>query len=255
MISHLPNDHFGGPDEETIRRGHELDRVSLKAVVITAIVLAVAVGGSLYFVSFLEAKLNQSAPQAEVPRAWQRVERPPVDYDQPAQLRALRAWESRTLEEFQWQDDEKTIAAIPVERAIEIVAKKGLPFGSSSDGAAGAEESQLEPRAGGADEDADAGDRTKKVEGADPTGDSKAPAEPSPPRAPDDEDASTESDAASADESQAEAPTREPSAGDVPADAESQSEDAGDTGEASGNDADVKPESPSPPPIEEEQNE
>ncbi len=161
MIEHLPNDHFGGPDEETVRRGHELDKVSVKSVLVTAAVLISVVVGSLFFLTFLKGRLREGAPQPQTPTAWQRAERPAVDNDQAAQLRALRAWEERALKEYHWQDEDQSVAAIPVERAMQIMLEKGVPFPQGEDA------SRVEPGRGTTDEDADAGDRTKQAESPD----------------------------------------------------------------------------------------
>jgi hypothetical protein len=48
---------------------------------------------------------------------------PPID------LKALRDYEKSKLDEYAWIDKQAQIVQIPIERAMEIVAEKGLPHG------------------------------------------------------------------------------------------------------------------------------
>ena len=52
---------------------------------------------------------------------------PHLGINAPEELRRLRATENATLNSYAWVDKENGTVRIPIERAIEILAKKGLP--------------------------------------------------------------------------------------------------------------------------------
>jgi hypothetical protein len=124
-------------------RTHEPDHVSARSVLIVGGIMAAVVAGSMLFLIMLQGLLTPSAEQ--LPPAWQTAERPPVEFDQPAQLRRLRRWEAQVLTEYGWQDDEQTIARIPVERAMAILAEQGFPF-QDADLPSAAPSGDVEPR-------------------------------------------------------------------------------------------------------------
>jgi hypothetical protein len=61
-----------------------------------------------------------SNPRKEPPEP--RLQKAPV-----LDLREFRAGEDAVLHTYGWVDPEKGVVRIPVERAMEIVAKEGLP--------------------------------------------------------------------------------------------------------------------------------
>jgi hypothetical protein len=130
--------HPPSPHGEPHPAGHEPDRVHVRSVAIIGIVLAAVVAGSLFGLSLLYARL-QPPRESAMPSAWRRAERPPIDYDQPAQLRALREWENKELHTFGWRDAEKTTARVSIERAMEMLLEHGDPF------AGGEEPAEIEP--------------------------------------------------------------------------------------------------------------
>ena len=52
---------------------------------------------------------------------------PHLSVNAPEELRQLRATENATLNSYAWVDKENGTVRIPIERAIEVLAKKGLP--------------------------------------------------------------------------------------------------------------------------------
>jgi hypothetical protein len=72
-------------------------------------------------------------PSQVVPREGDRL--PPVPrllVDEPKALGEFRRVESQSLNSWAWVDKEKTVAEIPVSRAIEILVERGLPMPSVS---------------------------------------------------------------------------------------------------------------------------
>jgi hypothetical protein len=117
------------PHGETHPAGHEPDRVNARSVGVIGLVLVAVVIGSLYGLSLLYARLQPKRESA--PSAWRVEERPPIDFDQPAQLRALRNWEEEELHSYRWSNPEKTAARVPIERAMEMLVETGDPFASA----------------------------------------------------------------------------------------------------------------------------
>ena len=52
---------------------------------------------------------------------------PHLSVNAPEELRQLRATENATLNSYAWVDKENGTVRIPIDRAIEVLAKKGLP--------------------------------------------------------------------------------------------------------------------------------
>jgi hypothetical protein len=124
--------HAPGAHEDHRHAGHEPDQVSVRGVAVVGMVLAAVVVGALITLSFLYAAL-QPDRERENRSAWRRDEQPPVDFDQPAQLRALREWEEKELHTYGWQDEEKSAARVPIERAMEMLIENGDPFTPTTD--------------------------------------------------------------------------------------------------------------------------
>ncbi len=116
-------------------RGHEANTLVVKGLIVFAVVL-VAVG---VFVEFCLVYVMRDFAQEE--RTLQALA-PPVFADDsgpvpgprlqarpPTDLAKLKEAELRRLNGYGWVDREAGIAHIPIARAIEIVASKGLPNG------------------------------------------------------------------------------------------------------------------------------
>ena len=126
MAAENPAPHSGEEHHRDDQPRHEEDRVSARGVLLMGVILAGVVIGSMTFLTLLQKRL--AVPAQEVPAAWRSEERAPVEYDQPAQLKALNDWENSVLREYAWQDNEQTVARIPVERAQQMLVEQGFPF-------------------------------------------------------------------------------------------------------------------------------
>jgi hypothetical protein len=95
-------------------------------VAVTLVVMSLMWGVAVLFKSSLARK--DPAPPALVEAREARV--PPGPNLQPnpsANLAAFRAAEEAELATWAWVDRKKGVARVPVERALEIVASRGLP--------------------------------------------------------------------------------------------------------------------------------
>jgi hypothetical protein len=95
-------------------------------VAVTLVVMGLMWGIAVLFKGSLARK--DPAPPALAEAREARV--PPGPNLQPnpaAELAAFRAAEEAELASWAWVDKEKSVARVPVERALEIVAARGLP--------------------------------------------------------------------------------------------------------------------------------
>ena len=109
------------------RVGHETTDVNIWAigkfgialVVITVLSIALLIGVFRYFKS-LESEGAAVDPLKVFPN-------PRLQADPVTDLREFRETEGKLLHGYGWVDPQKGIARIPIEQAIDMVAKKGLP--------------------------------------------------------------------------------------------------------------------------------
>jgi len=111
--------------------GYEVQDANVRQVVMAGIGLAAGTVLACFLVYFVfnllkregtEAqKVNPMAPAQQLPPAPRLQVRP---WDE---LRALRAQEDQTLETYGWMDTKNGTVRIPVDKAMDIIAQRGLP--------------------------------------------------------------------------------------------------------------------------------
>lgn len=119
-------------------QGHETGDVNVWAIgkfafaliAIVAISLVLLVGLFKYFQATEET--NPTAVTVDPNKLFPepRLERTPVP-----DLKAIRAEEDRMLNSYGWVDSQKNIVRVPIDVAIDLLAKRGIP--SRPQGAAG----------------------------------------------------------------------------------------------------------------------
>jgi hypothetical protein len=112
--------------------GYELSDLKPGVIVLFAAALVIAVGLAVLITSvFMHYRaLQHDRREAPVPRlAGEREAMPEPRLQVGAQneLRQMRAAEEAALNSYGWVDKDAGIVRIPVDRAMEILAKKGLP--------------------------------------------------------------------------------------------------------------------------------
>jgi hypothetical protein len=120
---HLPETHTNGG-------GHETGDVNVWAIGKFAIALVAIIGISLglliglfkYFQTREAA--NPTAVSVDPGKLFPepRLERTPIP-----DLRVMRAEEDRVLNSYGWVDSQKGVVRIPIDLAIDVLAKRGLP--------------------------------------------------------------------------------------------------------------------------------
>src|ERR1044072_6882915 len=127
--------------------GHEEKDVNYIAITTFGIALTIIVIVSVfvlwglfhYFVGSDEKSYGASAPlsQAEM-KIVKQPPQPRLQQSPPADLRDMRAAEDQLLHHYSWVDRDKGVVRIPIERAMEILAGRGLksrPAGAGTQGA------------------------------------------------------------------------------------------------------------------------
>jgi hypothetical protein len=129
--SPMTDKSHGSPSTGGTPVDHELDFRGILVFVggLTAVTLVVL--ASMWgVVSFLKSSLVKRDPEPPALAEAREARLPPGPNLQPnpsAELAAFRATEDADLATWAWVDREKSVARVPVDRALEIVASRGLP--------------------------------------------------------------------------------------------------------------------------------
>lgn len=114
--------------------GHEQDRVNIRGLWISAVVLAVVCVLSGIIVLWLFRVIDRRLVEAEpvlaplaVPAGESPVPEPRLLTNEPANLADFRAREAEKVETYGWIDQPGGIVRIPVDRAKALVLERGLP--------------------------------------------------------------------------------------------------------------------------------
>ena len=113
--------------------GHELSDLQPKNIALFGAVLAVIITAALVaayaLFDFFYASVTRSRPLPS-PLSYSRepTPEPRLSVKPGDELTAMRAEEQKILFTYDWVDRDKGIVRIPIERAIEILAQRGLPM-------------------------------------------------------------------------------------------------------------------------------
>lgn len=120
--------------EHQAHGAHEDSDVSVFAISKFGVGIALSIIVSLMLMAWLLSLLNKEEAQPNTkpsPIAMSNPQKEPPEprlQDRPlADIRQVRADEDKLLNSYAWIDPDKGIARIPVERAMELVLKEGLP--------------------------------------------------------------------------------------------------------------------------------
>ncbi len=103
--------------------------VILRFAAVLAVATAVVLAGMWSFTKMMKESSLAGAPEPS-PMATELPDGPPDPKLQPNPrdgLNALRAAEKRDLESYGWVDEKSRIVRIPIARAMDILAERGLP--------------------------------------------------------------------------------------------------------------------------------
>jgi hypothetical protein len=110
---------------------HEQSDVSIRGIVVFAVallVVAFVIHVALYWLlEFYREKAPSPKPVITAPRAEEQIPPPRLQISPRADLAEMRAAQERELTTYGWADKEKQSVRIPIDRAMELLAKRGLP--------------------------------------------------------------------------------------------------------------------------------
>jgi hypothetical protein len=110
--------------------GHEPNLPNVTRVVCASAGLVMLVVFALVSMYALLDFLNRETPSREPPSLVrlppQLPATPQLNPDQPRQLQQLREREDEMLSRYEWVDRQQGIARIPIDRAMAILAERGL---------------------------------------------------------------------------------------------------------------------------------
>ncbi|MGH7803469.1 MAG: hypothetical protein ACREQJ_03920 [Candidatus Binatia bacterium] len=118
--------------------GYEVSDANVRPLLKWGAILAVVTAGSFALMTFFVAILTDVAERTEEappPMMATGLHIPPeprLQWSPNDDLTKSRAAEEKRLESYGWVEKDDQIAHIPIERAIEILAERGLPARGSS---------------------------------------------------------------------------------------------------------------------------
>jgi hypothetical protein len=121
------------PAASDVAAGHELSDVSIRGLVTFLAGLVISLAVVVIAVAGMFVWLMRHAEEADPPQpplAELRAKQPPSPrlQESPArEMDALAAEQAAELEHTKWVDEQQKIVRIPIERAMEILATRGLP--------------------------------------------------------------------------------------------------------------------------------
>ncbi|MBZ5618776.1 MAG: hypothetical protein LAQ69_08650 [Acidobacteriia bacterium] len=111
------NQHRGGFEQADVN-AWAVGKFAIALVVVCLVSLGLLFGLFRYFLSMEGGKAETAI---KVPPAPQLETNPPLD------LKAMRAAEDQILTSYGWVDQQKGVVRVPIDRAIDLLAQRGLP--------------------------------------------------------------------------------------------------------------------------------
>jgi hypothetical protein len=125
-------------DEESLMEGHELRDMRVRQVVRWLALLTVAVTGLIILVTLFErgviGHVGPLQPVLDVVPQATPPPQPRLELENGEILSALHAQENQVLNNYTWIDQAAGTVSLPIDRAIELTAQRGLPVQSQPSG-------------------------------------------------------------------------------------------------------------------------
>lgn len=119
------------PQESSTSKMDEPCDVSVKFVGGAAVALIVIVAAALFGLTGFLGRMERSAKRQDnfssSPDPRQTPPKPRLQSDPPQELAAFREKEDHTLTHYEWVDRSKQVVRIPIDRAIHLLAERGIP--------------------------------------------------------------------------------------------------------------------------------
>ncbi len=131
---HDPHQPVGAPDLSNPENRFEHRDVNFKALtkfaiglIITAIFSAGLVLGIFQYLLHREGGMPASRIESPAQDARQLPPEPRLEVTPASDLQEMRAAEDQVLTHYAWLDQPNGIVRLPIDRAIELIAQRGLP--------------------------------------------------------------------------------------------------------------------------------
>jgi hypothetical protein len=106
---------------------HEPIEIDVRPMWITGVIITIVVTIGFLVVFWLMSWFSTRGEPLSAQQPKGDAVKPDPDWNVPPQLEQLRTREQRFLGTYGWVDQTKSVARVPVDRAIELIAEKGLP--------------------------------------------------------------------------------------------------------------------------------
>jgi len=107
--------------------GHETTDINVWAVGKSGIALAVVCVASIFLLIGVFRYFDTRYPLGATVDPEKTFPSPILEKDEPKNLGEIRAGEDKVLSSYAWVDPQKGVVRIPIDQAIDLVAKRGLP--------------------------------------------------------------------------------------------------------------------------------
>ncbi len=118
---------------------HEADELSVRPLLLSGAGLFITVGIVLmvmtWIFNYLDARRLSGPTPSALAEGGTLPPRPRLQVTPARDLREMRESEDKLLNTYGWVDKQAGIVRIPIDRAIEVVAQKGLPVRAAAAGA------------------------------------------------------------------------------------------------------------------------
>jgi hypothetical protein len=126
------------PTTEKRHSGHEVSDLDPTRIALFAVTLAVIIVGVLFVTSALYRRFTTveiKSQETPSPLSYTRepTPEPHLEVNPGQDLKTMRAAENAVLHSYDWVDKEHGVVRIPIDRAIAILAARGLPARSARD--------------------------------------------------------------------------------------------------------------------------
>lgn len=120
------------PATEKSHTGHEASELDPKRIALFAFILAVIIVGVIFvtyalYRRFTTVEIRSQATPSPLSYTREPTPEPHLVVDPGQDLKAMRAAENAVLHSYDWVDKEQGVVRIPIDRAIAILAARGLP--------------------------------------------------------------------------------------------------------------------------------
>ena len=128
-------EHHNPPPEAIA--GHELrdldpKKIAFFGVALAAVIVATLLASYALFHSFYSTVMRARPKPSPLSFSREPTPEPRLSVNPGEELKALHAEETKLLEGYEWIDRERGIVRIPIERAVELIAQRGLPVRDNS---------------------------------------------------------------------------------------------------------------------------